>query len=113
MEGTVWRLTELHGKVMIEEANSPTFHLEATGKKVNGFGGCNRFTATYQLNGKTVSCRDAIATKMVCETGMDIENEFFSLLLQMNTFKIRGRELIFLQRGKRVAIFVVQPDRKY
>jgi len=102
MEGTVWVLEELNGKVIgaVEGEKSPFVFYHHDGKAVSGFAGCNSFTGTFTKEGSMVSAKLA-STRMFCEGKMDLENEFIKVLGLSSKFLVDENHL-FLKINNRV-----------
>ena len=77
-----WKLVELNGRPVPALEREPHFILKAEGGRVNGFGGCNSFTGTYELNEAASRIRfgKLAATMMACASGMEVEEAFHRVL---------------------------------
>lgn len=62
-------------------------------KGTAGFGGCNRFTGTYQQNGDRLTFGKMAMTFMACTEEMDTERDFAAALEQVRSWKILGDHL--------------------
>ena len=80
--GTTWRLTELEGKPapLGQDGKAATLELAAEGKRATGFAGCNRMTGSYELTGDSLRIGPLALTRMACEKGMDLENQYVNAL---------------------------------
>lgn len=98
-----WSLTYLAGIESNNIANRPTMHLD--GKKVFGYGGCNRYFGEVEIDNSSVSFLQIASTKMACLDN-DIEQHYFAMLEKVASYSIEESKLIFLDNdGGRLAIF--------
>lgn len=109
LEGTVWVLEELNGKVInaVEGQRSLFIFYNKEGKTVRGFGGCNSLTGSFTTAGSTVSAELA-STRMFCDGKMELENDFMKVLGLSNKYEVDENHLFFKNQGKVVAEFHVE-----
>ena len=105
-----WKLTALNGKPVLAAANQrePSLTLQAAGMHVRatGSGGCNRFSGSYELNGKNLRIDTLAATMMACPEGGDIEKEYLETLPRTRAWKVIGQHLeLFDEQGTTPARF--------
>lgn len=83
----------------VDEDTSPTLALEPAGRAA-GFGGCNRFTGTYETDGETrISFGPAAATMKACAgPGMAIESLFLGALPSVRAMSVQG-DALALENG--------------
>jgi len=95
LENTYWRLAELQGKEVLAPDGRKEAHLTLLPgeKKVQGFGGCNGFFGSYELEGDRLSFGPVGSTRMACPDTGDMEIAFFQVLESATTFEIGGRIL--------------------
>jgi heat shock protein HslJ len=60
---------------------------------MSGSGPCNRFSGSYELNGKALKFGKVATTLMACIQGMDIETKFSQALQATTRFDLRGQIL--------------------
>jgi heat shock protein HslJ len=53
-----------------------TLRLDASANRAVGFAGCNRYSASYTLSGDSLRFGPAIATKMACVDGDELERHY-------------------------------------
>jgi heat shock protein HslJ len=71
-----------------------------------GFGGCNRMSGGYALDGDKVTFSDVVATRMACTKGMDVEEGFSRALGEVVRWGIDGTTLrLYDAQGEVVAKF--------
>jgi len=63
-----------------------TLRLDATSQRAAGFGGCNRYSASYSLRGDSLSFGAGISTKMACPDGMELEDTWLKTMPKIVTF---------------------------
>jgi heat shock protein HslJ len=108
LENTYWRLAEMNGKPIVTPADSKEVHmiLTSTGneKRVKGFAGCNSMGGGFTLDGNKIHFT-TISTKMFCQDRMEVEDFFFKVLSNADTYKINGEELYLYQGETKIASF--------
>ena len=105
--GTYWKLVRLHEETIVvgPPQREPHLKLEPN-NRLGGFGGCNRFMGTWQLEAQTLRFSGIAMTKMACLAGMEQEGAFLTALESMSTWKILGEHLEFYDaQGKLLARF--------
>lgn len=76
----------------------PTVSFDARPKQVSGTTGCNSYTGSYSLDGKTISFGNGFATtKMACEGNG--ETIFIQRLTKANKFFIKDQTTLMLLDG--------------
>lgn len=95
LKNTYWKLLESNGEpVNIEIAErEPHFILRTDGKNVKGFGGCNNFMGTYEVNENKIKFGPMEGTRKFCEKTMELENSFMKVFSEVNNYKIFGEKL--------------------
>lgn len=106
LEGTVWVLEELNGKVInqVEGERSPFVFYYDEGKAMKGFAGCNSFTGSFTKEGSMISAKLA-STRMFCEGKMDLETEFMQVLGLTTKFKVNENHLFLKNKNEVLAEF--------
>jgi len=114
LEKTEWQATGINngkGGVVSTATTSLSTAVFAEGQ-LSGTGGCNQFTATYEIDGDQITIGPAAATRMFCnepEGIMDQEQQYFEALGRARTFSLTPEKLELrdekgsLQIGFRVA----------
>ncbi|MCC5794669.1 MAG: META domain-containing protein [Chromatiales bacterium] len=84
--GLDWRVHALNGETVTGEA--PTLRFAAD-RRVSGSGGCNRWTAGWELTGESLTISRAASTMMACaEPAMAQERRFLTLLAGVRGFSV-------------------------
>ena len=108
LEGTRWVLTRLQTELihLSPGQREPFMALESNAGRVTGFGGCNRFSATYKLaKGGKLTLGPIASTRMACFAN-DFESPFFQALGAVRAHRIADATLELLDgRGAVVARF--------
>jgi copper homeostasis protein (lipoprotein) len=101
LENTYWKLTRLGGKpvTLAPKQREPHFVLDSKTKRIAGFGGCNRFTGTYQQKGDRLTLGKMAMTFMACPEEMETERDFIRILEQASSWKILGDQLELFDSG--------------
>jgi len=108
LENTYWKLTHLGDTPirMASQQQEPHFVLNSESHRVNGSGGCNRLTGSYELHGDQLAFSQMVGTMMACLEGMETEKAFLDVLKQVNKWKITGQQLeLFDATGSLLASF--------
>jgi heat shock protein HslJ len=102
LRGIYWRLAALSGESL--NHSSPTgkeafIKFNIDGKSVGGNGGCNTFSANYNISNKShLSFGPLISTKMYCEDAK-FENTFLNILSRTDSYLISGDTLFLRNAG--------------
>ena len=104
-----WQLVEISTDGVLQPipANaSVTLQFEGE-SRVHGKSGCNRYFASYTLDGSQLSFGQAGATRMMCpEPLMSLESNYFAALGHVESFRVEDEQLTLLDdSGKRLLLF--------
>jgi heat shock protein HslJ len=91
--GREWVLVSI-GSENVTIPKPPTLRLDAAAVRASGHGGCNRYSASYTLNGDSLTFGPAMATKMFCNEGSAIEQKFFDALTTTTRFELTDSSLV-------------------
>ena len=81
LSGTKWHLVTADAGVLAKHAPTSGVTLEFTADRVNGFGGCNKYSGAYTFSAGTLSVGPVTATKRGCmDAAGAIENAWFDTL---------------------------------
>lgn len=96
---------------------SPTGGVQLTGEfmagepsgdgVVAGFSGCNNYSASYTVDGDSLSIGDAASTMMFCDGLMDQETAFLELLSTIGGYSIQGTKLTLKDASGKVTMELV------
>ena len=77
----------------------PTLTLDAG--TASGFGGCNRFTGKYELDGDSIAIGPLASTRMACEDAKTaVEDAYLPALEAVDAWAIEGGELVLSANGE-------------
>lgn len=117
LTGTTWRVNGYNdGKGGFVSVLSGTEITALFGDDGNlgGSAGCNRYTTSYQVNGKTLSIGPAGATRMMCtepEGIMERESAYLAALELAVTYRISGNSLEVLDAdGTRLLSYTAETE---
>lgn len=102
-----WKLVsmDINDATVNIEGNNPTMEFSDTSNKVFGFAGCNRYFATYTVDGSKLKLSQMGSTMMMCPS-MDTEDRFLHLIANTSSYKIKGDKLtLFDSIDKQTAMF--------
>jgi heat shock protein HslJ len=109
LESTTWTLVAL-GDAPARSGSgtqAPYLVLDPTTRTMRGWGGCNRLTGGYTLQGDGLSFGHIATTLMACP---DTERQFLQALGRVAAWRITGQELALLDdQGNMVARFQARP----
>ncbi|MBN1769032.1 MAG: META domain-containing protein [Prolixibacteraceae bacterium] len=81
------------------------FTLSSAENRFFGRGFCNSFNGQYFLKGSdTIKFNNMVSTKMACPE-LDAENEFFSMLKQIDSYRFEGKTLLLKSSDNVRAVF--------
>lgn len=109
---TEWALSSIKAKdtkeaVAFNKENPPTLRVNAD-KTANGFAGCNRFTGSATVEGKSIKLGRMGMTRMFCEQGMTVESAMANLFEVADNFEIKGGKLMLKHGSEVVAEFTAK-----
>jgi heat shock protein HslJ len=109
IEGTSWILATLNGAEPLPDTTI-TASFEADGN-LTGSDGCNRYSASYQVDGDKISITPGIGTLTACpEPIMTQAGEYMAALESAASYRIQADTLELLDAGGNpVATFTAQP----
>ena len=98
LENTHWKLVEAAGEPVVTPADRAEayFRLDPMGTRVEGFSGCNRFTGTYKVEGRTLRFEQVAMTMMACTDSRNPEQRFSRAINSAAAWKISGNRLELL-----------------
>ena len=105
--GGEWQLVELGGRTPPEGAGGrrATLVFEADTARAGGFSGCNSYGGTYTLDGASLRFGAMAMTRMACDRGMDLEQQYAGVLDRVTGYELAGSELRLLEGSTVVARF--------
>lgn len=83
----------------------PTLRFMEADGRAGGFGGCNRWSAPYAMGDDSLTFGPAVATKMACSEGMELETAFFGMLAATRSYQASDSTLTLLAGGTPLATF--------
>ena len=105
---TRWELTRLGDEpiVLAENQRAPYLVLYSKEHRVSGFGGCNRFNGSFEIEGRSITFSPMASTKMACIPGGDTERAFLAAFEKVTAFQKTAHHLELLDgEGNLVARF--------
>lgn len=107
LEDPRWALVELRGTAIVANTEERTPYLELNPNKGSayGFGGCNRFFGSYETTEQSLKFGAMGATRMACPTGMEQEQELFTVLAATMRYEIHGAKLLLFADDALLAVF--------
>lgn len=107
LTATEWELVELNGQPPKPGAGGRRASLafDPVQGRVSGFGGCNRIAGTYRVEGDSLHFGPLISTKMACDAGMQLEDEYAKALGTTERYRLKGHQLELLVATDVVARF--------
>lgn len=102
-----WELVALGGKTdPVGAGGKPiTLRLDSADSRAAGFGGCNRYTGSFELSGAALKFGAVASTRMACDQGMDLEGLYFPALGTVQSWKIVDSLLVLEAAGVPVLRF--------
>ena len=108
LDATPWKLISLEGEAnpaFAEESDSFVVNFSASENAIAGVGACNNFFGTFQvLDGGKIKIEITGATMMACPN-MELEQPFFDLLNDCDSFDIEYDMLTLMSGDKQIAQF--------
>lgn len=102
LENYYWRATSIGGeKLRLAAAQIPHIAFHKQENRVAGFGGCNRFFATYGQDGMNLTISIMGGGRANCAETSQLEQQFLQSLQRTQTYKIEESTL-YLTNGAEV-----------
>ena len=107
-----WTLSRFKDKPINSSIPIPTMKINLNQMQVNGSGGCNKyFGAIEKLTTNTIQFGAIAGTRMACFNN-DIERDYLKALNTVNTYQIKGSNLIFYNAtGNKVLSYTKEEDK--
>jgi heat shock protein HslJ len=116
LEGTHWTLVSLAGQPVSAMPSTPErtpfLRMQAAARRVSGYGGCNRITGAYTLDGASLRFGSAAGTRMACPTGGDTEAAFLSMMGAVAGWRAAGERLQLVDGGQAVLAEFVSGSKR-
>ena len=90
LSGSSWQLVELNNEKLPEGV---TITLAFGDKSIEGSGGCNSYSATYERSDSNLTISDITSTLMYCEDSSAYETEYFNALKSVGSFELAENQL--------------------
>jgi len=123
LKNTKWELTRWNlppnsnGEVRTRQipqgdaSNPIQIIFDASGQRLSGSTGCNRFTATLDEDARGFSLKQIASTKMACNPQrMELENDFLYELNDYRTIVRNGDQLLMIGTDREVLSFIQKPN---
>lgn len=83
----------------------PTISFDLAESRLGGNAGCNRYNATYKIEGTTITVGPVMSTRMACPN-MEGESKFTQIITGASTLEASMNKITFSKDGKAVLTFV-------
>ena len=123
LKNTKWELTRWNlppnsnGEVRTRQipqgdaSNPIQIIFDASGQRLSGSTGCNRFTATLDEDARGFSLKQIASTKMACNPQrMELENDFLYELNDYRSIVRNGDQLLMIGTDREVLSFTQKPN---
>lgn len=123
LKNTKWELTRWNlppnsnGEVRTRQipqgdaSNPIQIIFDASGQRLSGSTGCNRFTATLDEDARGFSLKQIASTKMACNPQrMELENDFLYELNDYRSIVRNGDQLLMIGTDREVLSFIQKPN---
>lgn len=103
-----WKLESIDGgdiSTLFGE-NVPTIAFDLEKSRLGGNTGCNRYNATYTLDGTTISVGHIMSTRRACRDAMQGEPKFTQAITGESTIEVTADKITFSKEGKTILVFV-------
>jgi len=105
--GTSWSLASIDNGVPIPDTTLTAAFSQDT---VNGSGGCNAYSASYQVNGENISIGSITSTQLLCDDEvLEQESLYFSALETATSYTLGSQLTISTTAGQMIYNPLAQP----
>ena len=107
LDGREWNLVALGDAAAPAGAGGrpATIQFDMASGRASGFAGCNRYSASFTLEGDRLTFGPAMSTKMACEDGDDLERRYLVILPDVTGYKQSDSTLSLVGAGGSLARF--------
>jgi len=110
LTGTYWQILEINNQKWSEITDKMAHLLLKRDKTIDGFSGCNTISGSYLVKGDVLLINRELLTRRACPGGMDGENRLVSVLDEVESYRIQGSTLEFIDQNDQVlARFLAGP----
>jgi heat shock protein HslJ len=107
---TAWVLVSMHGMTPLLPSTEITARFDGD-DALSGSGGCNTYSASYQVSGPEMRIQDLTATRQLCGEEIDEqESTYFRALEASSTYSFDGSQLV-IQAPSGTEILRYNPSR--
>jgi heat shock protein HslJ len=111
LEGVTWKLTAMGAQgnpQPVVDAGRVTLAFDFGEGRVQGNGGCNSYSAEFEVNGSKITIGPAMSTLMACfpQEVMDQETAYHQTLAKAERFEVGGGRLSIFTSDGQVLVFV-------
>ncbi|RKF04783.1 heat shock protein HslJ [Tenacibaculum lutimaris] len=101
-----WNVTSLYNKEFNETTNAPSLTIDLNKNRVSGNDSCNNYTGQISnVTSQSLKIKTVATTRRMCFI-MDVANSYNKALGEINTYLIKGNNLIFFNKeGKKIVSF--------
>jgi len=107
LQGTAWWLLEYQGTAVPDSWNHPSMTFMES--EASGNSGCNGWSASYNVDGSSLSFGVVTASEMMCEQPegiMEMEDTFVQMLAEAESFELGDKKLtIFTSSGDAYVLY--------
>ena len=82
-----------------------TIQFDMANGRASGFAGCNRYSASFTLEGDRLTFGPAMSTKMACQDGDDLERRYLVILPDVTGYEQSDSTLSLVGAGGSLARF--------
>ncbi|MFN3840742.1 MAG: META domain-containing protein [Cyclobacteriaceae bacterium] len=99
LRSTAWKLVRIENEDLTTFKEPITLEFSDDQARISGFGGCNRYFGSCRLSGNQITFSQIGSTKMFCQETQHIEDTFFRLLNEADSFEAQGDKLLLRKDG--------------
>lgn len=84
---------------------TPTISFDLPENRFGGNAGCNRYNATYKIEGTTITVGPVMSTRMACPF-LEGESKFTQIITGVSTLEATSDKITFAKEGKVILTFI-------
>ncbi len=104
--GTIWMLKHI-GTTDIPNSKTQPF-IQFDSGVFQGFGGCNRFSGTYEQKENLIRVKRITTTKMACQN-IQTEQDFLNHLQRGTSYRLVNNQLVLFEGKRPLLLFKARP----
>lgn len=102
IQDKTYEIVDIKGECLVSK--NPTINFDLNNNRVNGFTGCNSYSAPLEIKNSVLNFGMARVTKRYCVETMKVERNFLLSLGEITSYRFEGDELDLVDKKGEVVM---------